>query len=881
MILLLLRRFTLRHWRDAPGQSALLVLILALGIAVYFSIRLANRAAVTSFRHFTELVTASSDWVIQAPAGDLPETILPELRAALGAAPVNLIPVVESTATRPPSGTNEAIGSRATFQILGVDLLGLQNLVDRAQVQRGWFRGQGSASGRETGGDDDRAFWETFRDPRAVFVSAALAAREALAAGDTLTLILNENVVPLRVAGVIPDQPGRPAAPATFLVMDLPALQRLTGREGRLSRVEFLVEPGPDEAARRAALGALLGREARGRWLVTTPADRRDAGAMMTRAFRLNLTVLSLIALLVGLYLIVQALDGAVVRRREEIGVLRSLGVTESAIRRAWLAEAALVGLVGGALGVGLGWAGAQFTVRLVGRTVNALYYANSAESAALAPGELVLALGLAVAASVVAGWWPARNAARTPPAQLLVRHAALAPAAWALRHPGLGAGLVLLGGACALLPPLRFEGGVRFPLGGYAAALLWIVGGGILGGWALARLARALRPLGRHSATIRLATSHLVTPSGRHALAAAGLICAVAMTAGMVILVGSFDRTMRGWIGRTFQADLYVSSAGAQSASTDNRMSPATWRALAGRPEVADANVIHAAEVTLPGGTTVLAGGSLAFMQRNMELAWVEEPEGGISNLRFEISNSTPVLASESFSERFRLRRGDGLVLPTPAGPQAVTIAGVFADYGNERGSLVVEARHFTNWFATKHAASVILKLRDPADAERLRAEFLATQPGLQVFTNAHLRAEVLRIFRQTFAITYALEVIGLAVAVLGLAMTLASVLLGRRAELTTLRALGLTRGELARAAAGEGLLLAVAGLAVGLAASLALGWLLIRVINKQTFGWTLEFALPAGQLALLAGVVVATALGVSWAVGRWGARLPAEREE
>ncbi|MFN0068063.1 MAG: FtsX-like permease family protein [Limisphaerales bacterium] len=877
MTQLLLRRFTLRHWRDAPGQSSLLVLILALGIAVYFSIRLANRAAVTSFRHFTELVTASSDWVIQAPAGDLPEAILPELRAALGAAPVNLIPVVESTATRPPSGRNEAIGSRATFQILSVDLLGIQNLVDRAQVQRGWFRG----SKPEAEDEDDGAFWETFRDPRAVFVSAALAARDALTVGDTLTLILNEDVVPLRVAGVIPDQPGRPAAPATFLVMDLPALQRLTGREGRLSRVEFLVEPGPDDAARRVALGALLGHEARGRWLVTTPADRRDAGAMMTRAFRLNLTVLSLIALLVGLYLIVQALDGAVVRRREEIGVLRSLGVTEGAIRRAWLAEAALVGLVGGAVGVGLGWAGAQITVRLVGRTVNALYYANSAESAALAPGELLLALGLAVAASVVAGWWPARNAARTPPAQLLVRHAALAPAAWALRHPGLGVGLVVLGGLCALLPPLRFAGGVRFPLGGYAAALLWIVGGGILGGWALASVARGLRPLGRHSATVRLATSHLVTPSGRHVLATAGLICAVAMTAGMVILVGSFDRTMRGWIGRTFQADLYLSSAGAQSASTDNRLSPATWRALAARPEVVDANVIHAAEVTLPGGTTVLAGGNLAFMQRHMELAWVEAPKGGISNLKFEISNSTPVLASESFSERFRLRQGDGLELPTPAGPRAVTIAGVFADYGNERGSLVVDRRHFTNWFATEHAASVILKLHAPADAERLRTEFLAEHPGLQAFTNAHLRDEVLRIFRQTFAITYALEVIGLVVAVLGLAMTLASVLLGRRAELTTLRALGLTRGELARAAAGEGLLVVVTGLAAGLAASLALGWLLIRVINKQTFGWTLQFDLPAGQLALLAGLVVATALGVSWAVGRWGARLPAEREE
>lgn len=871
---LLLRRFTLRHWRQAPGQSALLVLILALGVAVYFSIRLANRAAVASFQHFTALVTAASDRVIAAPAGDLPEAVLGELRRALDGAPVSLIPVVESTATRPPTGDAETIGSRPTFQVLGLDLLGVQNLADREAPQAGWFQG-----GAEEGGDD--AFGRRFGNPRAVFLSAALAARDGLRPGDTLELVLNERIVALEVAGVIPDQPGRPAAPATLLVMDLPALQALVGREGRLTRVEFVVEAGPEGAARRAALGELLEREARGRWLVSTPEERSAAGAMMTRAFRLNLTILSLLALLVGLYLIVQALDGAVVRRREEIAVLRSLGVTEGTIRRAWLAEAACLGLLGGLLGAALGWAGAQFTVRAVGRTVNALYYATSAETAALAPAELLAAVALAVAAGVLAGWWPARQAARTPPAQLLVRHAAQAPAAWALRHPGLGAGLLALGWACAQLPPLRFEGGVRFPLGGYVTALLWIVGGGILGGWALAWLARALWPLGRHAATARLAVSHLTAPSGRHVLATAGLICAVAMTAGMVILVGSFDRTMHGWIGRTFQADLFISSAGAQSASTDNRLSPATWRTLVAHPAVADANVLHAAEVTLPGGTTVLAGGRFEFMERHVGLAWVQAPEGGISNLQSQIPNAHPVLASESFSERFSLRRGDRLALPTPAGPQAVAIAGVFADYGNERGSLVVEARHFTNWFATEHAASVILKLHDPATAEAVRAEFLAAHPGLQVFTNAHLRAEVLRIFRQTFAITYALEAIGLTVAVLGLAMTLTSLLLARRAEQTTLRALGFTRRELARVAGLEGLVVAGCGLAVGLAASLALGWLLIRVINKQTFGWTLEFALPAGPLALLGALVVAAALAVSLAVGRWGAQLPAEREE
>lgn len=904
---LLWRRFTLRHWKDTPGQTFLLVLILALGIAVYFSIRLANRAATASFLHFTDLVTAESDWLIQAPAGDLPESVLAELRSRLDGAPVHLVPIVESTATAPPKGEPETIGSRPTFRLLGVDLIGIQNIArDEAERSPDWF-GPGNKAAPSTTDvpsvpsvpsshtnatpDSESRFWTVLRDPTSVFISDALARRDGLAAGSRLPLILNETIVPLTVAGVIPALPGQPAAPPELLVMDLPALQHWTGRTGLLTRLEFRVEPGPNAEGRRSQLRDDLetwGRSTHStdaaRWLVRSPSERRDAGAVMTRAFRLNLTILSLLALLVGMYLVVQALDGAVVRRRAEIGVLRSLGVEAATLRRAWLLEAGVVGVLGGLLGVLLGWAGAQASVRLVGKTVNALYYATSADSAALTPGELAGALVLSVTSALLAGWWPARVAANVPPAQLLARHAQSAPAAWALQHPFLGLGLILAGIACAMLPPLRFDGGVRFPAGGYAAAVLWIAGAGILGSRALSGAARVLRPLGRHAAVWRLGISPLITPSGRHVLATAGLICAVAMTAGMVILVGSFDRTMRGWIERTFQADLYVSSAGAQSASTDNRLSPATWKALIEDPAVADANVLHGIEVLLPGGTTILAAGDLGFLRRRVQLAWVEKPTDlDAAFAAAPLADGQPVsaLVSESFSERFQQHRGDLVNLPTPSGSKSVRIAGVFADYGNERGSLVIDRGLFVEWFKTDLAASVIVSLRDPAQAEAVRSAWLAKHPGLQILTNGHLRTEVLRIFRQTFSITYALEAIGLTVAVLGLGMTLASVLIERRADWTTLRALGLRPEELARVAAIEGLVVAAAGLLVGLAVSSALGWLLIRVINKQTFGWTLEFAAPMGPLVLLALLVLAGATSVSYAVGRWGAQLPADREE
>ncbi len=876
---LLWTRFTWRHVLLAPGSSLLLAAILALGVAVYLSIRLANRAAVSGFQNFTDLITAESDGLVTAPAGSLPESVLRELRSAFGPMPVHLVPVLETTAARPPApGVARTIGDRETFQILGVDLIGVQNLPAARNADRSWFA-QEASEGAVAAGADPEAFWRRFRDPRGVFIPEALAHRDGIGPGGSLRLILNETVVELRVTGILPADPGRPAAPETLLVMDLPALQELTGRTGRLDRVEFVLPEGPDRAARWELLRKDLERLGEGRWTVGTPADRRDSAAMMTRAFRLNLTVLSLLALLVGLYLVVQALDGAVIRRREEIAVLRALGVEAGSIRRAWLLEAAMLGLVGGGMGTLLGWLGAQAAVRVVGQTVNALYHATSVRSAHPEPLEIAGALVLSVLSSVAAGWWPARAAAATPPAQLLGRGRAATPRPAARWTAPAALALAVVGALLCLLPPVRFEGGGRLSLAAFAAALCWLLAAGFAAGLVPPAIARAIAPLGAFSVPLRLALGHLRHPTGRHRLAIAGLACAVAMTAGMAILVGSFDTTMRGWIERTFMADLYVSSDGAQSASTQNRMRSRTWRAIVGDPAVLEANVVQVQDIRLPGGSTLLVGGSPGFMQRHARIAWREEPLD--DRLYDPERNRGLAIASESFSRRFQLGRGDRLTVPTPTGPKELTLAGIFSDYGNERGSLVVQREDLALWFEDEQATSVIVKLRPDADAEAVRARWVAAEPGLAVFTNPHLRSEALRIFRQTFAITHALEIIGIAVSVAGLAFTLASLLWERRPDLTVLRALGVRHLELAAAAAIEGVLTALVGVLAGLAASLALGWLLIHRVNVQTFGWTLETHIPGGWLIALGTLVLLMAAATGWGVGRWGADLPAEREE
>ncbi|HEY0947491.1 MAG TPA: FtsX-like permease family protein [Opitutaceae bacterium] len=875
----LLRRFALRHWKLAPKQSALLVGILALGVAVFVSIRLANRAAVSSFANFTDTLTGQSDWIVQAPAGTLPEAVLPELRAALGTRPVHIIPVVEAAAARPPKPGETNRFGRTTYTLLGVDLVALSNLVRQQETGRAYFgqaaESRGGAAAAPGGGENRGDFWTSFRAGPQVWLSDAF----AKPAPAEVELILDERVLTLPVAGVIPHVPDTPQVPADLMILDLPKLQELTGKQGRLDRVEFLVEPGPRADERREELRTVLEEKSGDRWGVTSPGARRESAETMTRAFRLNLNVLSLIALLVGLYLIFQAMDGAVVRRRAEIAILRSLGVEEGTIHRVWLAESAVLGLLGGALGVLLGWAGAQASVRAIGQTVNALYFATTVRAAMPSTFEILLGLALGVGTGLVAGWWPAREAARTPPAQVLHRGAAPAPGSRLWRNVALGL-LFLAGGvACVQLPPLRFAGGGRFPLAGYAAAFLWIFGGGITCAFLLPLLARALRAWGRRRAHARVALSHLQRPSGRHRIAVAALHCAIGMTAGMGILVASFEQTVRDWLQRTLHADLYIASNGAQAATSRNRISPAAADRLAQHPAVAAASRLVTYPIEIDRISTLLSGTDLTLLRARSNLPWVQPPRD--ENAFDTATNETLALVSEAFSERFGKNRGDVVRLPTPSGPRELTIAAVFADYGNERGSILVDRTHTRRWFQEDAVTNVSLWVKPGVNPDALRADLLREFSGLSVFTNARLRTEILRIFRQTFAITYALEIIGVGVAVIGLALTLTSVLLDRRDELTTLRALGFARGEIALSAAIEGGAVAVSAVAGGLVLSLALGWLLIHVINKQSFGWTLGFALPWAQLAGLAVIVSVVGVAVSYAVGLWGADLPADREE
>lgn len=846
----LVARALLREW----GRTLLTLAAVGLGVGVFLSIRLANRAAVASFERFTQGVGQGSDLVMRTEAGPLPESVLARFRPLSEWGWVR--PVVEGSFAR--------TGSLEGFQLLGVDLVGLGAGTSEAPVSTS--PAEGDARRSEATG----SFYALLQDPEAVLIPAALA-REGLAPGDVLAGFIQERPVRLRVAGVLPDLPNRPALQRNLLVMDLPAAQRALGRPGELDRLEWGLRPG----ARLADLEAQARRLLSPGLLLEPPEQRAESGRTMTAAFRFNLTILSLIALAVGGYLLFQAFDASVNRRRETWATLRALGRSPAGVMRLVLGEAILLGAAGSALGLAFGWALAQGSVRAVSQTVNALYGASSARHAGLHGGEAALALLLGLAACLLAAWIPARRAALTPPIQLLARERGPDPVRWSW---AASSGALFLGLGALVAYGLHPSPGVAWHA--YLGSALVLLGGSLLGVGLLPLL--GLPGLGTRRWRIRLALRPLLQPTGRHGFAAAALAVAVGMAAGMGVMVQSFERTVLVWIGSSLQADLYVSPIGAAGAGSHHRMAAATAEALAQDPAVAAADRFQMLPITFRGRPTFLGAGDMAVQAARGGLilaAGGPFPEP-LLTLRRGGTEDPGVLASETFARHFGVRVGDVLTIPVPGGSRQATVRGILSDYGNERGSLILDRPVFLAWFQDPRVASVALYLRPGESPDTVASRLRRAHPGLQVRSNGALRRQVTTIFRQTFALTYALELIGLIVAVLGLAQGLTGLALARRGEIWSLRALGATRGDLTAILMLEGLGVALAGLLAGLGMGLLLARILVDVLNPQVFGWTLHFSVPWAFLGLVSAATLGSAVLVLIPTAQWGARLGADRE-
>ena len=817
----LLFRLILRPMLRERGRSLLILVAVALGVSVVLAMDLASGAAAGSFRSSMETLSGDNDLEITATGG-VPE----ELVGKLATLPYRLR---ESARVE-----DHATVNGETVPLIGLDLVAEANDHAGRQITEAW----------------DAEGVQHINDPDAVWVTPGLGTR----VGERLALLTGDRRQTYVVRGILPAsaQLGTDA-----VVMDIGAAQLATGKLGHVDRI-LLKLP---------AHGELSEWEPRLRKLLPPGIQLRpqgtqtDANRKMLSAFRWNLRVLSYIAVLVGAFLIYNTISVSVVRRRAQIGTVRALGATRGAVLFAFLAEAALFGFAGSLLAVPLGRVMAIGAVRLLSTTVNALYISSHAGALTLSPASLALAFLVGIGVTLVSALSPALEASRVPPTEAMAR-GAREHAVHVERKRDLIAAVVLaaLGAAAAQAPAIAGK-----PLFGYLAALL------LIASCALAVPTLVSGVMSTTSGVLQrgfgvealLASRSLAGSLRRTSVLVCALAVAIAMMTSVAIMVGSFRQTVISWMDTQLPADLYLRPAGNPAEDRHPTIAPELATQLAKLPGVEAVSRFRAYEIAY-GGLPVTVASIQTDVPRYDQTSGFVSGRPPKTVLR-ELAEPGTAMVSEPFANKHHVKAGDVLTLPLGTQLAKLRIVDVFYDYANERGYVILARDNMLHYLQDTAASNLAVYLKPGADLETVRHEIEHAAEGrdVLVFSNRNLRHEAVRIFDQTFAITYALEAISILVAVIGIAGALISIVFDRRREFGLLHYLGASNRQIRKLILAEAGLIGILSNIAGLLLGVALSLILIFVINKQSFGWTIRFHWPVGVLlGALSGVYVATVL-------------------
>jgi putative ABC transport system permease protein len=824
---------------------------IAVGVATMTAIRLANASVLSSFSDTVDLVAGKASITILADGPGIPEETLERL-TWLRRAGATLAPVVTETAA---AGAKDG----EVVEVLGIDPVADPNAREYSFVSEERREGErpGVASKGNTG-----PLLSIFEANR-VLLTEEFASRHGLRAGDSLPLVAGGVERKMIVAAVLKPEGVARAASGSILFMDLGAAQEAFGKVGRLDRIDIVLPAGlsANERSRfeeevRASLppGVTAGR----------PERRTETVDRMVRAFRVNLTALGLIALLVGVYFVYNTLSISVLRRRMDIGTVRSLGASARAVFAVFLAEGAALGVVGSAFGLLLGVLLARGALAAVGGTVTELYLPSAHPRLTLDPGVLLSAFVVGVVASALSALAPAMEAARTEPAATL-RHGSVEAARRKMTRPLAIVGVVLLGLAYLATRPGPVRG---LPLWGFVSVFLVVAGASFLSPAAVTFVAGRLDPLAVRLLGVeaRIARSNLTGSLSRTSVAVAALTMGVSMMVSVAVMVGSFRDTVARWVEESLSSDVFVSPASGRSGPSFGRLPEEAIETVRRVPGVADVDPLLGFGATRDGVPFTVHSGSFAYMAARGRLPLVDGRE--IREVVADALEKGEALVSEPYAVKFGVRAGDVVDLPTDRGPFPVRVAGVYTDYSNDRGTVTIDRALFRRLYRLSGAASLAVTLAPGVSPEEGQRRILVAAAGrfaLRVRTNASLRKVVMRIFDRTFAVTYALEAVAIAVAVLGVLNTLYALVLERRREIGLLRVLGASAERVKKAVSYEATAIGGLGSALGLLSGGAMSLVLVYVINRQSFGWTIQMHTPwaflTGAIALILATTVLAA--------------------
>jgi putative ABC transport system permease protein len=839
----ILRLAGLRHLSRHPLQLVFGVVGVALGVAAVFSIDLANESARRAFRISAQTVAGKATHRIVGGPSGLEEALYATLRRQGGMR--TIAPVVEGYA-RVPSRPG------LTLHILGVD-----------PFAEAPFRNY--TRGTSGGADIPRLLTR----PGAVLLLEETAKRMGVSPGDDLPLQVGIEPAHAVLSGFLrPGDEVTRQALETTAVADLSTAQELLGKEGRLSRIDLLVPEGPGGEKVLSRIREILPPDA----AILPAGARGNALEQMTRAFSLNLSALSLLALVVGTFLVYNTMTFSVLQRRQLVGTLRALGVTRREVFAQILSEAAVLGAAGTVLGLPLGYLLGEFLLGMVTRSIGDLYFALSVREVSVTAATLLKAIGLGTFGAVAASLGPAYEATSTPPRDVMRRSAIetgvrkILPAVSAA-----GAGLILLGAGVQLYPsrsiPLSF-GGLFSIVAGYA----------LLAPGATTLLVRGIQPVlaAAFGTQGTMAARSIPASISRTGVAAAALVVAVSTTVGIGIMIDSFRRTVSDWLDQSLRSDIYVSSAEDRRGPDRTPLPPDLIEGVSSAPGVYQVALVSRRTLESPSGSTELF--VMRIPRENFDGFRFRE---GDAQSAWDAMHSGAVIVSDPYAYRHGMRTGDPVRLRTDRGERDFPVAGVYYDYSSDQGLVGILGETYERFWDDQGVDSIGVRLSPgtPADAAIGRIREIAGDRPILVRSNRSLREASLRVFDRTFAVTNVLRSLTILIAFVGVLNALMAIQMERGREHAVLRAIGLTPRQAWGMVAGES---AVIGLVAGVLAvplGVAQALVLIRFINRRSFGWTMQtFVDPwlllqavavALAASLLAGIYPATRLARSSPAG------------
>jgi putative ABC transport system permease protein len=803
------------EWRWHPGRFVATALAIAVGVALGFAVHLVNGSALASFDAAVSGVNGAADLQVtgRTPLG-FDERLYPRLMTAPGVADVS--PVVSLNAKT----------ADVRFTLLGLDPI-------RAAIVTPTLIGSShSGPGQSDGLASD-----------ALFLSRTALRASGAKIGDRISVSANGRAAMLRVVGTLSAVPDS----QILGVIDIAAAQNRFGRLGRLDRLDVKLD---DPAAGDLGLQALLPRQA----ILSSSAAQASQGNVLSRAYRVNLDMLALVALLTGGFLVFSAQSLSVARRMRAFALLRTLGLARRGIIAAVTIEGLVIGIMGAALGLALGYGLAALALALFGGDLGGGYFGRGAVHLRFQPAAALAFFTLGLAAALLGSAIPARTAARAAPAAALKNSGDfIDPRAAIPWKPAML--LLAAGGIAALLPPF---GGL--PIFGFVSMAL-LLSGGVAGvPWLIRQLLAPWRTRDISSPPYLLALRHVQGAPGQAAIALCGIVASTSLMIAMATMVTSFRVAVDDWLGEILSSDLYLrteSSAGFDPALLAkltvipgiSRIAFSRQLPLSIEPDRPPVQLI-ARPVGRGSG-----GPPLVLIDSGPQLP----------------SSAIPVWVSEPASRLYGWTSGQTISLPIGTGQGRFEVAGIWRDYARQQGAVVIRDTDYsqlTGDVMRDEAAITLSPGATSAGVGKALGPLLA--PGVSIAEPRLLRRYALQLFDRSFAITYVLEAVAILVGLAGVAATMSAQTVSRTKEFGMLRHLGLTRRQITVMLGAEGALLGLVGGLSGVALGAVLGQVLIHVINPQSFNWTMTTHWPVGTILIVVTALVVAATLTAMFAGR-----------